>query len=71
MNFILKNRLTVIGISLGAVGGFLYYHYVGCVTGNCPITSQPINSTLYGAIMGALLLNSFKKEKPNKHDRIS
>jgi len=63
MNFILKHRLTLIGIVLGAIGGYLYYHYIGCMSGTCPITSQPLNSTLYGAMMGGLLLNTFKKEK--------
>lgn len=63
MNFILKHKLTLIGIALGAIGGYLYYHYIGCMSGTCPITSQPLNSTLYGAMMGGLLLNTFKKEK--------
>ena len=40
---------------LGAAGGYLYYRFVGCVSGACPITSNPIISTLYGAIIGFLL----------------
>jgi phage shock protein E len=63
MNFIVKHKLTIIGIVVGAIGGYLYYHYIGCMSGTCPITSQPLNSTLYGAMMGGLLLNTFKKEK--------
>ena len=63
MNFILNHKLTLIGIVLGAIGGYLYYHYIGCMSGTCPIISQPLNSTLYGAMMGGLLLNTFKKEK--------
>lgn len=62
MNFILKHKLTIIGIVLGAIAGYLYYHFVGCDTGSCAITSKPLNSTLYGAMMGGLLLNMFKKE---------
>lgn len=64
MNFIIKHKLTIIGIVIGAIGGYLYYYYVGCSSGTCAITSKPLNSTLYGAIMGGLLLNIFKKEKP-------
>lgn len=60
--FLAKYRLAVIGITLGAVGGYLYYHFVGCNSGTCMITSKPVNSTLYGALMGGLLLNIFKKE---------
>lgn len=46
--------LTLVGAIIGAVGGYLYWRYVGCSTGNCPITSSPINSTLWGTVMGGL-----------------
>ncbi len=55
-----RNALTIIGIGLGAVGGYLYYHFVGCASGSCAITSSPVNSTVYGAVMGGLLLSIFK-----------
>lgn len=65
MTFILKHKVAMVGIAIGAVGGFLYYTYIGCNTGTCPITSKPLNSTLYGAVMGGLLLSMFQKEKSN------
>lgn len=40
---------------LGAIGGFLYYRFVGCVSGACPITSNPYISTVYGGVLGVLL----------------
>jgi hypothetical protein len=43
-------------IGIGAVGGFLYYRFVGCKSGLCPITRNPWISTLYGALIGALLI---------------
>ncbi|MFM9944171.1 MAG: DUF6132 family protein [Bacteroidia bacterium] len=61
MNFIIKNKLTIIGISIGAILGYLYYYYVGCASGTCAITSKPLNSTLYGSMMGGLLFSSIKK----------
>ncbi len=61
-NFLKKYQLTIIGVILGAIGGYLYYHFVGCNSGTCAITSKPLNSSLYGALMGGLLLNVFKKE---------
>lgn len=63
MNFIKANMLTIIGVGIGAIGGYLYYHYVGCASGTCPITSKPLNMTLYGAMMGGLVFNIFKIEK--------
>lgn len=67
MNFILKNKITIIGVIAGAIGGYLYYHFVGCESGTCAITSKPLNSSLYGAMMGGLFINMFKKEKTNKN----
>ena len=61
---ILKEQvLAIIGIILGAIGGYLYWHYIGCVSGTCPITSSPIMSTIWGALLGGLLLSMFKKDK--------
>jgi hypothetical protein len=55
--------LTLIGVVVGAVAGYAYYFYVGCASGTCAITSKPLNSTLYGSLMGGLLFNLFVKEK--------
>lgn len=61
-NFLFKYKLTIIGVFVGALTGYLYYHFIGCNSGTCAITSKPLNSTLYGALMGGLVLNIFKKE---------
>lgn len=58
-----KNKLSLIGIAVGAIGGFMYWNYIGCASGTCMITSKPINSTLYGALMGFLLLEFLRKKK--------
>ena len=55
--------LTGIGIAIGAFAGYGYYFYIGCASGTCAITSKPLNSTLYGALMGGLILNMLVKEK--------
>lgn len=69
MNFINKNKLSIIGAIAGAMGGFLYYYFVGCSSGTCAITSNPLNSTLYGAVMGSLLFNIFKKEESKTEEK--
>ena len=64
MNALLnKYKLDLIGIAIGATAGFLYWKYVGCASGTCMITSKPLNSSLYGALMGFLVMGMFKKEK--------
>ncbi|WP_324559354.1 hypothetical protein [Agriterribacter sp.] len=55
------NKLLLTGAILGGVGGFIYWKLVGCNSGTCAITSNPRNSTLYFAVMGALLFSMFKK----------
>lgn len=55
--------ITSGGGVLGAIAGYAYYYYVGCASGTCAITSKPLNSTLYGSLMGGLLFNMFVKEK--------
>jgi hypothetical protein len=57
-----NNFLYLLGALVGAFAGYLYWQQVGCVSGTCTITSKPLNSTIYGAILGSLLLGLFKKE---------
>lgn len=59
--------ITIIGGVVGAISGYAYYYYVGCSNGSCTITSKPLNSTLYGSLIGGLLFNLFVKDnKQNK-----
>jgi cell division protein FtsW (lipid II flippase) len=54
---------------LGALGGYAYYFWIGCVSGTCPITSNPWISTGYGALLGFLIspgLQEFLKKKKEK-----
>lgn len=53
--------LTAVGVVIGAVAGYFYYSEIGCLSGTCAITSKPLNSTLYGGVMGGLLFNMFIK----------
>jgi hypothetical protein len=55
-------KVAATGIALGAIGGYLYWYYVGCATGTCPITSSPVNSTAYGALMGFFIAWNFKQK---------
>ncbi|AWM12949.1 DUF6132 family protein [Flavobacterium sp. NRK F10] len=60
--------ITGIGVIIGCIAGYAYYYYVGCASGTCAITSKPLNSTLYGGLMGGLLFNMFVTS-PKKDDK--
>lgn len=55
-----------LGIGIGAGIGFLYYYFIGCTSGTCPLTSKPLNSMLIGAVMGFIWV--FSPEKPVKQE---
>ena len=57
-----QNKLYIAGAFFGAIAGYFYWKLVGCASGTCLITSKPLNSTLYGALMGSLIFGLFKKE---------
>jgi len=57
-----RNRIKLfLPVALGALGGYLYYTFVGC-NGSCTITGSPVNSTLYGSLIG-LVLTDWKQIK--------
>jgi hypothetical protein len=58
------NKRLLIGVVIGAIAGYAYYYFIGCSSGSCAITSNPVNSTLYGILFGALLL--YKKKPDDK-----
>ena len=61
--WMLKNKLPVTGAAVGALGGYLYWKFIGCTTGTCPITSNPRNSMVYFSVMGILLFSIFKNNE--------
>jgi hypothetical protein len=60
--------LTLTGVAAGGILGFLYWKFVGCASGACAITSKPLNSSLYGMLMGGLLFSNFNSTKKTKND---
>lgn len=41
----IRPALFILG---GVLAGFAYYYFVGCTTDSCAITSNPVNSMIYG-----------------------
>ena len=60
----MKNKLKKILRPLlftagGALAGLIYYYAVGCSSGSCVITSNPLSSMFYLGLAGLLLSGAF------------
>ena len=53
-DFLKKYRLIIILTIAGAAAGFIYWKYIGCLTGSCPVKSRWYLMVLYGALVGYL-----------------
>jgi len=61
--------ISVIGLIVGAIGGYIYYAQIGCVSGTCAITSNPWMSTAWGAAFGYLIFDMlFKRKKKSSEE---
>ncbi|GAB1453978.1 DUF6132 family protein [Draconibacterium sp.] len=54
-SFFKSKRIQIVFFLAGAIGGFLYWRFVGCESGTCAIKSVWYWSTLWGAAMGYLI----------------
>jgi hypothetical protein len=71
MRFIQKHKIKIAFALLGAIGGFLYWKFVGCQSGTCPIKSVWYLTTLWGAALGYLLgdiISGYLKKKEIKEN---
>lgn len=62
-SLIKKYRIMILGVIIGILSGFLYWYFIGCSTGTCPLTSSPIKSTFFGAVIGGLMFSPNKNKK--------
>lgn len=62
----IKWKKLLIFAGIGMAAGYAYYHFVGCVSGTCPLTSNPYLMVGYGLGAGLILGWDTKKKKPEK-----
>jgi len=62
---ILDNKIyrITLGAIVGGVLGFLYWRFIGCNTGSCPLTSNPYQSVLLFAALGGFLVKDKNEKK--------
>ncbi|MFM6937867.1 MAG: DUF6132 family protein [Aquirufa sp.] len=61
--FIRNNLWPIIGTISGGFVGYFYWRDIGCASGTCPITSKPLNSIIYFAVLGYLLIGTIAKAR--------
>jgi hypothetical protein len=69
-----KNRIQIVFTLAGAAGGFLYWKFIGCTSGTCPIQSVWYWSTLWGAAVGYLagdLVDGVVKKRKKRREEAS
>jgi hypothetical protein len=47
-----------LSVIIGGTGGFLFFYFVGCKSGSCAITSNPVSSIITGSLLGFFLTSS-------------
>jgi hypothetical protein len=67
----LSNKYLIIGfLTLGGlIGGFLYWRFIGCSSGSCPITSNWYSSAFAGGLIGYFSgdsINDFRQKRASK-----
>lgn len=68
-NLIQNKKLSIAFTLVGTLGGFLYWRFIGCTSGTCPIQSVWYMSTLWGAAIGYLVgdfINDFVRRRKKK-----
>jgi len=72
MKELIQNKKLAIAFALvGALGGFLYWKFIGCTSGTCPIQSVWYWTTLWGAAVGYLVgdfINDFVQKRKKKSE---
>ena len=71
-NTIKKYIPEIAGAIIGGLGGFLYWKYVGCISGTCAIKSNWYLMVpwgiLFGVLMASLARDLVNKVKLKKND---
>ena len=66
--FMLNNMWSIAGGIFGGLFGYFYWRDIGCATGTCPITSKPLNSIVYFALLGYFMIGTIAKFRDERRE---
>ncbi|MCG8411124.1 MAG: DUF6132 family protein [Bacteroidales bacterium] len=67
-NFFHKHKYAILLTILGSIAGYIYWKYIGCASGTCPIKSNWYLTLLFGAFLGYFAgdgIDNFKRKRKN------
>lgn len=59
-HWVKNNIILIILVSVGILGGYLYWRYVGCLSGTCPLKKLWYYDGLLGALIGMFIGDSIQ-----------
>ncbi len=65
-NWLLTHKVRIVIAFVGAMGGYLYWIFIGCAAGNCGITANWYSSIAFGSIIGWFVGDMVNNKIPNK-----
>ena len=70
MEFLKKHKFSFVLLLPGIIAGYLYWKYVGCMSGTCPITSNWHSMVVFGGLIGYFIGDSIDDmiKKKNQKD---
>jgi UDP-N-acetylmuramyl pentapeptide phosphotransferase/UDP-N-acetylglucosamine-1-phosphate transferase len=71
-DFLAKHKFGFLFIIPGVIIGFLYWKYVGCVSGTCPLRSHWHTMVVFGAAMGYFIgdnVDDYIKKRKNNREK--
>ena len=70
-DFIIKHKYALALLIPGIIAGYLYWKYVGCLSGTCPITSNWHSMVLFGGLIGYFIgdsIDDIVKKRKSKEE---
>ena len=71
-DFFTKHKFGFLLVMPGIIAGYLYWKYVGCMSGTCAITSSWHTMVLFGGLIAYFLGDSIDdiiKKRKNKEEK--
>lgn len=72
VDFIKKHKFGFILLIPGVIAGFLYWKYIGCMSGTCAIKSNWHTMVLFGGLIGYFVgdsVDDILKKRKNKLEK--